>query len=1087
MGLRDSFVWRRAGSARLLLGSVLISTLIAASLSAALAGFAATSLPQAVSGELGRAPHTAIAMQGAFGAAQARVDGPAVRTEVRRALGPIPFTLHEALWSDPIALPAPDGAKTVPLIQAAAFDQIRANVALVSGTWPASPRPPAPVPAAIPVTVAGALRLVPGAILTLRDRLTGASVRFRLTGLYRPVNPAAPYWGLDLIATSGISVQVGFTTFGPLVVAPGAFGPGGIAVGGATWLVLPDTARIGATELRPLAGRISNMQANLGRSPAFGGLQVSTGLPAALDGVATKLVVARSLLTIGALELLLLAGTVLTLTARMLASQREEESAVLSARGAGRWQLARLAAAEALLVTVVAAGAGALAGSRLAGLLASSGSLRSIDLRVRGTPGPVWWTVGVVLLLCMAIMLWPALRPGTPGAVRVRRGRRAAVSAAVRAGGDGALVLLAVLAGWQLRRYSAVSRTGGGIGIDPVLAAAPAIALAAAAVLPLRLLPVLARVTDRLAARTRRLGTAMASWEISRRAVRQSAPVLLVVLAVGTCTLALAQHQTWHQSAMDQAAFAAGADTRVETPAPVPFGREAAIARARGVTAAMPVTTSLAAPGGGQVLALDARSASATVLLRADESAQPAATLWRRVVPSQAPSTVALPGRPARLEIIASLDPGSGSDLRPVDVSASVQDATGIVFSVPAGVLPDDGRSHGLIAQLSRTRQAIYPLKLLAISVAYTLPPVPSRQRAPAVAARSVTLTVRGLAVSAGSHSGFTAVSASGQTLAGWRTVVSAPNLADPSAVGTAPDLITASGAAGSAIVTFHPGDGQLLESGFRYPYVAVSGLVTLTAPVPFTVIPGIATQAFLNSGHLAVGNVLQVTAGAEAITVQIVAVVAEFPTISASGGGLIVDQGAAQDIMAALSAAPLTVTQWWLATRTGSPPPGLPAGAIVTDRARLLAALQADPLSAIPQQAVQSIAVAAALLAILGFSVSVAGSVRERRSQSALLAALGVGGAAQARLLCLEALALSMPAAATGLLLGTILARLLVPAVTITAAAAAPVPPVLVEIPLVTAALLALIITAVPVLAAAATATHRPDAAAQLRAAEAI
>ncbi|HXP20654.1 MAG TPA: FtsX-like permease family protein [Streptosporangiaceae bacterium] len=1086
MGLRGSFIWRRAGSTRLLLGSVLLSTLIAASLSAALAGFAATSLPQAVSGELKQSPRTTIAIEGAFNAAQARADGPAVVAAVRRAFGTMPFALHEALWSDPIELPAPRGAKTIPLVQAAAPDQIRAYVALVSGTWPGPPRPGAPVGAAVPATAASAQHLVPGELLTLRDRLTGARVRFRLTGTYRPLDPASPYWGLDLIATSGISVQPGFTTYGPLVVAPGAFGPGGLAIGGASWLVLPDTTRIGAAQLNPLAARISTLQAYLSRSSALGGLQVSTGLPASLSGVATKLVVARSLLTIGALELLLLAGTVLTLTARTLASQREEESAVLSARGAGRWQLARLAVAEALMVTVAAAAIGALAGNRLAGLLASAGSLRSIGLRAGGIPLAVWWTVGAVLLLCTAIMLWPALRPGTPGAVRVRKGRRAAVAAAVRAGADGGLILLALLAGWQLRRYSALSQSGG-LGIDPVLAVAPAIALAAATVLPLRLLPLLARATDRLAARTRRLGTAMASWEISRRAVRQSAPVLLVVLAVGTCTLALAQHQTWHQSVMDQAAFAAGADARVEVPVPVPFGREAVIAHARGVTAAMPVTTSLVVPSGGQVLAVDASSAPATVLLRADQSAQPAAALWRRVVPARLPRTVTLPGRPDRLEITASLDPGAGRDLRPVSVSASVQDAAGVVFSVPAGLLPDDGHGHRLIAQLSRTRQAIYPLRLLSVSVSYTLPPVPSRRRAPAVAARSATLTVRGLAVAAGSHGAFTPVSGSGRTLADWRPVVSAPSLADPSAVGTAPDLISVQGSAASVSIAFHPGDGQIAEFGVLYPYVPASGLVTLTAPVPFTVIPGIATQAFLHGSHLAVGDLLQISAGQQVITVKIVAVVADFPTISGTVGGLIVDQGAAQDIMAALSAPPLTVTQWWLATRSGSQPPGLPAGAIVTDRARLLSALEADPLSAIPQQAVQSIAVAAALLAILGFSVSVAASVRERRSQSALLAALGVDGAAQARLLCLEALALSLPAAVTGLLLGTVLAHLLVPAVTLTATAVAPVPSVLVEVPLATAALLALTITAVPVLAAAATAVRRPDAAAQLRVAESI
>ncbi len=61
---------------RLLLLSVLVSTLIAAGLVAALAGFAASALPQAVSSELARSPRTAISIYGGFGAAQARIDRP---------------------------------------------------------------------------------------------------------------------------------------------------------------------------------------------------------------------------------------------------------------------------------------------------------------------------------------------------------------------------------------------------------------------------------------------------------------------------------------------------------------------------------------------------------------------------------------------------------------------------------------------------------------------------------------------------------------------------------------------------------------------------------------------------------------------------------------------------------------------------------------------------------------------------------------------------------------------------------------------------------------------------------------------------
>jgi FtsX-like permease family len=1084
MKARNALLMPRMGSVRLLLLTVMVSTLIAAGLVAALAGFAASALPQAVSSELARSPRTAISIYGGFGAAQARIDRPRVAAALRRAFGLVPFTADVAVWSDPMTLPTP--GKTVSLLQAAALDGIRGQVKLTAGRWPSLTAPGGPVEALAPASVAGDLRLPLGRTVVLRDRQSGARVRFRLTGLYRPDNSANPYWALDLIGSSGSSAANGFITYGPLIVPPGAFG-GGLATGGVTWLAAPRIAAVGAGQLRPLGHRVGQLLASLAGSPDLGGLQASSGLPAAFAGVATKLVVARSLLLVGVLELLLLAGAALTLTARTLVSQREEESALLAARGAGRWQLARLALAEALLVAVVGTGAGLLIGGRLAWLLARSGQLRAAGLRISGTPADVWLTMAAVLLLCTGVMVWPALRPVSPGAARARKGRAAVVSATARAGGDIALVGLALLAVWQLRRYSVLGRTAGGIDVDPVLALAPAIALAAATVLPLRVLPALASVADRLASRTSRLTGAMTTWEISRRATRQSAPMLLVVLAVGTGTLALAQHQSWRRSALDQSSFAAGADVRADTAVPVPLGRAATITGAPGVRAAMAVTTSLTVSSGGQVLALDARQAPATVLLRGDQSALPAGALWRKLRPAPMPEAVTLPGRPARLEISASLAPGSRADLGPVRVSVSIQDAAGAVYAVPAGMLPDDGRTHPLTVSLSATRQAIYPLKLLGIMAGYTLPPVPSRQATAAAAVRQVVFAVRGLAVSASPAGAFAAPFATGQVLAGWTAGVSSADLA-LAGVGVPPTLATRPAAAGPGTMSFHPGYGQ--TSPLAPPAVAarmpVFGQLSFVAPAPAAIIPGIATRAFLRSSRLRAGALFQIVApGPVPLTVRIVAVVTAFPTVTSPQGALIVDQAAVQELIAQQSAPPLSVNQWWLTTRTGAAPPGLPAGAAVTERTRLYAGLLADPMAAIPQQAVQSIAIAAALLAVLGFSVSVAGRVRERRSQTALLSALGVSAAVQVRLLCLEALALSGPAALTGLLLGTLVARLLVPAVTLTAAAAAPVPAVLVEVPLATALVLALAVMAIPVAAAAASAALRPDPAAQLRAGE--
>jgi len=214
------------------------------------------------------------------------------------------------------------------------------------------------------------------------------------------------------------------------------------------------------------------------------------------------------------------------------------------------------------------------------------------------------------------------------------------------------------------------------------------------------------------------------------------------------------------------------------------------------------------------------------------------------------------------------------------------------------------------------------------------------------------------------------------------------------------------------------------------------------------------------------------------------VAEVRAFPTAGGAGAAVIVDQGWLQDALLAQSQPPLPVTQWWLAAPHGVHA-GLPAGAAVVTRTGSAAGLLSDPLPNVPQLSLLVIVAAAALLAGIGFVVSVAAAVRERRLQDALLAALGVDRAARTGQLCLEQLMLSVPAAAAGAAIGVALAYLLVPAVTLTTGAAAPFPPVQVVIPLGWTALLALSIAAVPVLAAAATAAYRPDPAAELRAGE--
>ncbi len=1102
-GLGVSFLVRRARSSWLLLACVAVTVLLTTGLATVLWSFSDASIPFGAQSALAAPQGRVMGLSGVADAGEAATDSQLIRAALHKAWPGVDFQLESALWTNPLHLPQPAGSTVIAQIQLAAPEGISAQATLTAGEWPGPPRHGGPVPVALPAAAAGQLHLTLGSVLTGINPSSQTTTSLRVTGLFRPRNPASPYWALDLLPVSGISMQpysIGgpgnlgpvkgaAVSYGPAVVNPAAFGEA-LTVGQASWMVLPQAPAMAHGNIEALAtgtsGAVSQLSVVL---PA--GLKVTSGLPQLLAGIAGTTVLDRSLFTIALLELLLVAGAGLVLAARLLASGREEESALLRARGATRWQLARPVLAEAVALGAAPGLAGVLAGSRLTGVLASL-----INLRLDGSPGitPLAWLSALaVLVLCVAVMAWPALHTLTPDAARGRRGRQARLAQIAWAGGDLALVALAAVSVWQLRGFSAVAHPAtGSSGIDPVVAIAPALALAGMALIPLRGLPLLARLADKATDHERRLAAAMVSWQIARRPIRQAGPVLLVVVATATTTLALAGYASWRQSTADQAAFAVGSDVRVDSPDPLPMSTAGAITGAPGVTAA--TAASLTGIGnGGQLIALDASTADKTILLRPDLSPLALSALWRRITPP-VPSGLELPGRPDRLEIRAALGAVSQTsaaqlrkDLSPVAVTAWIQDAGGATYQVPAaGILPADGRPHPLDFTLSGSRQASYPLRLVGLTVAFTLPPFdPANPPSAPVAG----LRVESLAVAATASGPFGQPVSSGAGLTAWPgtgysmwvpTGPPSPGGGIPPSDGAPPTPMGWQRAAGGG-QQFEFNTGHLPAPDI--PVLGNGGQITITVPPP-EFVPVIATSGFLAASRLGVGSTLPATINGFPVQVQIVASVARFPTVFGPNQALIADLAQVNDVLIANQEPPVPVTRWWLRT-VGGRVPRLPADLdlSVTDRASQQAALIGNPLLKAPRQAMLAIGVVVVLLGVLGFSVSVAASLRSRRTQSAVFAALGVGKNAQAGQLCLEQCALSLPAAAAGLLAGIGLAELTVPAITLTLGGSEPVPSALVILPLGPAVALALVTAAGPVAAAALSVLRRPDPAAQLRA----
>jgi predicted lysophospholipase L1 biosynthesis ABC-type transport system permease subunit len=175
--------------------------------------------------------------------------------------------------------------------------------------------------------------------------------------------------------------------------------------------------------------------------------------------------------------------------------------------------------------------------------------------------------------------------------------------------------------------------------------------------------------------------------------------------------------------------------------------------------------------------------------------------------------------------------------------------------------------------------------------------------------------------------------------------------------------------------------------------------------------------------------------------------------------------------------ALPAAESAWWVATDEGNAAAALhavradPRLGTAVDVPHTRALLAADPLRQGARGALTLCLVLAPAFAIVGFTLHTALSARARAGEFALLRALGVRRGQLAAYLWTEQLALAAVATVLGTLLGTALAALIMPVVTIDDTGRPVYPGLLTEVPWVrvtlTAGATTLVICAIVTLAA--------------------
>ena len=993
-----------------------------------------------------------------------------VAGEAGAAFAPTGASVERMGRSDSFALPGQAADEVSELAVFGFYDNLEQHATLVEGAWPAASAS-GPVAAVVSDATAELLELSVGEELELESRReAGFVVPARIAGIYTINDPLDPYWFQEALEIGGIEVGQSFTTYGPFVVSPeDFFGRATYVSADVYWRIFPVFPNLTVAEVGPFRENMDRLEGGLNAGTSGGQrFTVTTDLNNILREAERSLLVTRTGVMILTVQLAVLAGYALVLTAGLLIEQRRVETALLRSRGASNGQIAAMALMEGLLLALPAAIAGPWIAAFSLRLLNVVGPLTAIDLELdpRVTTGG-YLLAAISAAACVLALVLPAyLAARSFIDARAARGRQLLSGIAQRGGIDLALLVVAVIGYWQLRRYGApiTETVQGRLGLDPFLVAAPAIGLLAGAVLALRLIPLLARLIERGVSNGNSAVVSLGAWQVARRPLRYTRSALLLMLALAIGLFAVSYTRTWTDSQRDQADYQVGADMRVtpdrRTGRAIPqHALASAYQQVEGVQQPMPVIRNSAvisrSAGTGRVVGVDALTAADVVLFRSDlagaslESMMAELAASRPVMP-----LVELPGEPLRLALDIELTlselpedvPPEASQVLSPSASIVMQDVRGMLYRLTGGTLEPDSGVQRLIVDLAfdvgdHTAAPEFPVSLVSIETRMLIPvQFPRAGRFDLVAVQT-----------SGSLDGddWQRVELE-RNPAGWEfanTVVG--GLLEAPTVGQLEPRPDGS-------IAFGFDTGATFGANVIVPVTYSIQPVAEEEPDGETPIAAVVSDSFLEATEAQVGDELQVDIAGARRPLAIVGSVSAFPTVDPeSGPALIIDLPTFAALQFQTTGRIDAADEWWIAIDNDEAE--AIAGTLgsapfsswrIDDRFSRAELLRTDPVALGIIGALSLGFVSAALFAVIGFVVSAAVSAHERLTEFSLLRALGLSPRQLSGWLSLENGLLVLISLIGGTALGLLMAWMVLPFVTLTQDASAVVPGIIVAIP---------------------------------------
>jgi putative ABC transport system permease protein len=393
-------------------------------------------------------------------------------------------------------------------------------------------------------------------------RTENGQIPVTIVGLWRQVDPTAPYWDVkdeNLLLVHEESYKG--------IISDRV----GDELRSAIWMIIADGSSLHAKDVAPLQARIQSIQNRVDR------LLPKTALIAspleALARYQDNAPTLTYLLFAFSVPILSLILAFIGLVAGLFVNQQRGEMAILRSRGASTMQVVGISLLQGILL-----GAVALAGGvGLAYLITHAiGKARSFldfsavgGLRVSMTPQILGYgLLGIAIILILQVLI-PTLSAADNTIVTYKQERARAFRTTwwQRYWLDALLLIPAGYGLWQLTQQSQKALQGAE-GIpdplqNPLLLLVPALGIFSVALFTLRLVPRLMEMVSRLLRPSKSVGMLMAARYLARTPALYSAPLVLLLLTLGLSAFTASLARTLDSQLDKQIHYQVGADMNI--------------------------------------------------------------------------------------------------------------------------------------------------------------------------------------------------------------------------------------------------------------------------------------------------------------------------------------------------------------------------------------------------------------------------------------------------------------------------------------------------------------------------------------------